>query len=161
IGEHAGDLLLPRRLSGRTVLITRAAEQAAELTALLELEGARVLQGPSIEIRRIPEKIAELQTALRNHRNYDWLIVTSTNTVEIIQNILREMGESWKLFSGLRIACIGESTAQRVQQAGGAVSLVPPHFQAESLVEELLKTGIKNKRLLLPRAAASREILPR
>src|SRR5262249_51658211 len=71
------------------------------------------------------------------------------------------LGVDWKVFDGVRIGCIGTTTAARVRDFGGNVSLVPPKFQAESLVEALLSEEVDGKKVLLPRAQGSRELLPR
>src|SRR5437763_8736549 len=52
-------------LSGRTVMITRAREQAAEFAAALEGYGARVVSCPTIEIVA-PESYAPLDDAIEN-----------------------------------------------------------------------------------------------
>lgn len=150
-----------RRLAGKTVLVTRAKKQAGELARLLEQEGARVLEIPTIQIVLQTDHLSELQQALRTIREYSWLILTSANTVTILDDVLQQMNLNWSLFDGLRIACIGTATAQQVAQCGGKVALVPPRFQAEGLIEAIPKEKIAGKRILLPRAKGSREMLPR
>ena len=148
------------RLNGKTVLITRAKEQARTLTSLLRKEGANVLGVPTIQIILQPEEILRLEKAIETPENYGWLVLTSVNTVSIVDGLIQKRYRDWRQFDRLKIACIGESTAERVRLVGGKVALVPPQFQAESLAEELLKTGISGKRILLPRAAGSRPVLP-
>jgi len=67
-----------RPLEGRTVMITRAREQAAEFAAELESYGARVVACPTIEIVP-PASYAQLDEAIENLFGYDWLILTSAN----------------------------------------------------------------------------------
>ena len=148
-----------KRLAGKTVLITRARKQAGPLRDLLELEGARVLEAPAIEIIEKPERIAELKEALQNPQLYAWLVLTSVNTVDIVDAALKSSGANWPTLLSLQIACIGAATAARVRELGGAVTLVPAKFQAESLVEELIRQPISGKQILLPRAEGSRRIL--
>jgi uroporphyrinogen III methyltransferase / synthase len=148
------------RLNGKTILITRAKEQAKTLTSLLRKEGASVLGVPTIQIILQPEEIVRLEKAMESPESYAWLVLTSVNTVSIVDNLIQKRYRDWRHFDPLKIACIGESTAERVRQVGGKVTLVPPQFQAESLADELLKTGISGKRILLPRAAGSRPVLP-
>lgn len=149
-----------KRLQGKTVLITRAKEQARNLTSLLRKEGAQVLGVPTIQIVLQPGEILRLEQAMESLKDYSWLVLTSVNTVSIVDDLIQKKKRDWHHFDGLETACIGNSTAERVRQLGGKVSLVPPRFQAESLAEELLKRGVAGKRILLPRASGSREILP-
>jgi uroporphyrinogen III methyltransferase / synthase len=148
------------RLNGKTILITRAKEQAKTLTSLLRKEGASVLGVPTIQIILQPEELLQLEKAMESPESYAWLVLTSVNTVSIVDSLIQKRNRDWRHFDRLQIACIGESTAERVRQVGGKVALVPPQFQAESLAEELLKTEISGKRILLPRAAGSRTVLP-
>ncbi|HSP06057.1 MAG TPA: uroporphyrinogen-III synthase, partial [Acidobacteriota bacterium] len=147
------------RLEGKNVLITRAQKQAGRLRELLELEGARVLEAPAIEIVEKAEQIEELKEALLHLDSYSWLVLTSANTVSILDAVLKSISADWKLLEPLQTACIGTATANRVRESGGKVDLVPPKFQAESLAEELLKRQISGKQILLPRAEGSRRIL--
>ncbi len=157
VGDTAG----AGPLTGRTVLVTRAGKQAHDLTVLLQREGASVLEIPAIEIVLQKEEIRVLERALEEIGDYSWLILTSVNTVSILNDVLQKRGASWEIFDHLRIACIGKSTAAKVRKLGGKVSLVPPRYQAESLAEEILKEEIRNAKILLPRAKGSREVLPK
>ena len=72
---------MTKPLEGRTVIGTRAASQAEELTKLLEDFGAKVIACPTIEIREL-ENYERLDEALDHLYGYDWLILTSANGVE-------------------------------------------------------------------------------
>ncbi len=157
VGEIAGS----ECLTGRTVLVTRAGKQAQDLTSLLKREGATVLEAPTIEIVLQQREIRVLERAVDEIADYSWLILTSANTVSILDEILRKKGVTWKIFERLRIACIGAATADKVRKLGGKVDLVPPRYQAESLAEEILKEEVRNAKILLPRAKGAREVLPK
>lgn len=159
IAEHIPALLTGSRLKGKTILITRAKKQAMLLSDMLIAEGARVLRAPAIEIMEKPEQIETLRQALLRPEEFDWLVLTSVNSVNIVDSLLKDLGKDWKWLVNLKIACIGTATAARVRESGGNVDLVPPKFQAESLAEELLKRDAAGKRILLPRAEGSRRIL--
>jgi uroporphyrinogen III methyltransferase/synthase len=146
------------RLQGLRILITRSRSQAPQLTQLLETEGATVYEVPAINIVLLPDGISELKKKVREIERYDWLILTSVNSVNYLNDVLASEGKSWK---GIRIACIGKSTARRVEELGGSVALVPPQFRAESLAEEMQKENLRGAKVLLPRAAGSRPVLPR
>src|SRR5437764_14512888 len=81
-----------RPLSGRTVMITRAREQAAEFAAALESFGARVVSCPTIEIVA-PDTYALLDEAIENLFGYDWVIFTSVNGVEHFLRRLESAGK--------------------------------------------------------------------
>lgn len=158
--DYSGLIYSSKSLAGKSILVTRAQKQARELTSLLQQRGASVIEVPAIEIVMVYEKKLELLQTLHVVFDYSWLILTSVNTVMILDQILKEAALDWSIFKDLSIACIGRSTANAVRDRGGSVALVPPMYQAESLVEELLKQEIRGKRILLPRAQGSRRILP-
>jgi len=67
-------------LAGRRVLVTRAAHQASKLSEGLRALGAEPVEVPVLEIQP-PADLAPLDRALRALDLYDWLILTSANTV--------------------------------------------------------------------------------
>src|SRR5207249_5020901 len=80
-------------LIGKTVLITRAASQSAELRSRLEDLGVRVIECPTIQI--VPPKTWKpVDDAIRRLQTYHWLLFTSANAVE--QFMDRMAGLSFK-----------------------------------------------------------------
>jgi uroporphyrinogen III methyltransferase / synthase len=154
-------MMMPEeRLAGRKILVTRSRNQAAQLAALLQAEGATIYEIPSIEIILLNDGITNLEVELDRIKDYSWLLLTSVNSVMILDQTLHNSGRDWKWLQAVKIACIGKATASKVTELGGIVSLVPSRYQAESLAEELTKNSLSGKKILLPRAAGSRPVLP-
>lgn len=147
-------------LAGKNVLITRSKKQAGALMDLLTQAGATVLEVPAIEIVLQTSNIVRLKEAIASLSQYSWLLLTSVNSVMIVDGVLKDLGLDWSAFSLLEIGCIGTSTADRVRSLGGEVSVVPSRFQAEGLLDSLKEVGVGGKHILLPRAEGSRPILP-
>ena len=152
-------------LGGRTVMITRAREQAAEFAAELERFGARVVACPTIEIVP-PESYAQLDEAVDNLFGYDWLLLTSRNAVEHFLARLPALGKDVSELDSLRVCAIGEATAERLVAAHVHVDLVPERSRAEGVFEALEKflggrEQFEGLNFLLPRAAVARDFLPR
>ena len=141
-----------------TIVITRAAHQAGELKALLEAAGFRTLLYPAIAIQ-LPADTGPLDAALRRARDYDWLLFTSANAVEAVVRRLEALGLSPEALQGPSIAAVGPATARAVERRLGlAVDLIPPKAVGESLLAALpIPPG---QRVLLPRAAKARDVLP-
>ena len=72
-----------RPLTGRRVLVTRAVHQIGTLSEKLREAGAIPVEVPVLEIQP-PVSFADLDVALRRFSNYDWLILTSANTVRAL-----------------------------------------------------------------------------
>lgn len=137
-------------LTGKRVVVTRAPHQARDLVSLLEAHGVEPIIMPVIDIVEPDDGGVAFQLAFASIETYDWLVVTSVNTVD------RLPGTS--LPPGLKIAAIGSGTAERLEERGFHVSLLPPEFVAESLLS-VFPSG--SGRVLLPRAAVARDVLPR
>lgn len=142
----------PLRLTGRRILVTRASGRVSELATLLSSEGAEVISIPTIEIVP-PDSYDPLDTALARLNDFDWLVFTSVHAVEVFAQ-----RRDPKIIPR-QIAVIGPATAKAVEQAGLSISLMPPHYIAESLIEALAPK-VANTRVLMIRAAEAREILP-
>ena len=117
-------------LAGRRILVTRARHQAGQLSAQLTELGAEVIEIPAIEILP-PESWEPLDAALGNLRQYQWLIVTSANTVRFVKERIASLGLSPDAFAHLKIAAVGSATAHALSEAGLSVSIIPDEYVAE------------------------------
>ena len=148
-------------LTGLSIVNTRASHQAGPLTAGLTNWGATVLHYPAIRIVP-PVDPAPLDNALEQslRGEYDWLVLTSANTVETISQRLQKMGVegSGLATSRLRVAAIGPATAETAtRMLGVEIALVPDEFVAESLAAALsLQPGT---RVFLPQSEIARPFL--
>jgi len=150
-----------RPLAGRTVVVTRAADQASVLASLLAAEGADVLRLPTIEVVP-PADWGPLDAALAEMRRFDWLVFTSVNGVAAVLARIREQGRDVRSLAGPRLAAIGPATARSLTDLGLRVDCLPRTFRAEALAEAMTQLGdLAGKRVLLARAAGAREVLPR
>ena len=148
----------PRPLAGRTVVVTRAAAQAQRFTELLEASGARVIEAPAIVIGP-PASWEPLDTALGALGTFTWVVFTSTNGVLMVDRRLAALGLGWPALSGRRIAAIGPATADALREHGVRVDVVPAEYRAEGLVARLRPLLSASDRILLPRAAQTRDVL--
>ncbi len=146
------------RLTGKRILVTRARHQAGQLAAALTDLGADVIEIPAIEILS-PESFEALDHALRNLQLYEWLIVTSANTVRFLSERLAALGLDSGIFSRLQIAAIGSATAHSLRELGLEVALTPEEYVAESLLAAMGDKA-RNTRVLIARAAVARDIIP-
>src|SRR5438093_13259072 len=134
-------------LIGKTVLITRAASQSAELRSSLEELGARVIECPTIQI--VPPKTWKpVDEAIRRLQSYHWLLFTSGNAVE--QFMDRMAGRR----AVIPIAVVGSATAAKLNQWHLKAAIVPKEFRAEGLLAEFPE-NLVGPRILLPRRRSS------
>jgi len=147
-----------RPLAGRTIVVTRAAAQAQRFTELLEAAGARVIEAPAIVIGP-PASWEPLDAALAALESYTWVVFTSTNGVLMVDRRLAALGLGWAAVASRRVAAIGPATADALREHDVRVDVVPAEYRAEGLVARLRALLGASDRVLLPRAAQTRDVL--
>ena len=145
-------------LFGRRIVITRAAEQASDVAETFRRLGADPIVLPTIEIRP-PADYGPLDDAIERLEQYDWLIFTSRNGVARFVERLDQSQRDLRAVRG-RIAAIGPATAAALRKLHLEPDVLPEQFVAEGLLEVLAVEDWNRKRVLIPRAAQAREILP-
>ncbi|MDG2990264.1 uroporphyrinogen-III C-methyltransferase [Candidatus Synechococcus calcipolaris G9] len=120
-------------LRGQTILVTRAASQASAFTQQLQRAGATVLEMPTLEIGP-PQDWQAMDQALQHLDTFDWLILTSHNGVHFFFQRLQELGLDSRALGTLKIAVVGEKTAQTLSHHGLRPDFVPPAFIADALI---------------------------
>ncbi len=148
-------------LAGRQIVVTQATHQAPELAALLADRGAIPLLYPCIAIQP-PDDMRELDgclAALAAGR-FDWLVLTSANTVQILAERLRYLRLPLRAFADVRLAAIGAATNEAVINLWGrAANLVPAEHVAEGLAAALQSAAAPGQELLVPQGDLARPLL--
>lgn len=148
-----------RPLFGRRIVVTRAREQASEFLRGLDRLGAECIEFPTIQVLP-PESWNRLDRAIKALENYQWLVFTSVNGVKYFLMRLEALGRDVRDLKGLKIGAIGPKTAGCWHQLGIKPDLMPEEYRAEAVAECFKKEGAKGVRVLIPRAAEAREVLP-
>ncbi|HEY0638794.1 MAG TPA: bifunctional uroporphyrinogen-III C-methyltransferase/uroporphyrinogen-III synthase [Pseudonocardiaceae bacterium] len=153
-----------RALYGWKVLVPRTKDQAGAMSDRLRAHGAIPIEVPTISVEP-PRSPAQMERAVKGlvDGRYQWVIFTSTNAVRAVWEKFREFGLDARAFSGVKIACVGEATAEKVRSFGINPELVPSGEQSsEGLLEEFPPyDDILDPvdRVLLPRADIATETL--
>lgn len=135
-------------LFGQRIVITRDRAQSADLEQRLTALGAEVLECPVIEIQPLEFRTDKLD-------QYDWVIFTSVNAVRHFIGRLEDVRQ----MKG-RIAAVGASTKAALESYHLNVDRVPREYVAEGIVEAFAQDDLAGKRILLPRAAEARDVVP-
>ncbi len=145
-------------LFGKTVVVTRAREQASTLSEKFRELGANVIELPTIEICAASDYSA-LDHAIAELERYDWLIFTSANGVRFF---LDRLDHSRRDLRAIRasICAIGPATREALERLHIKVDLMGEEYVAESLLKAFEPVDIAGKRILIPRAAVARDVLP-
>ena len=140
-------------LRGRNVLVTRAREQADSLAKLLEIQGAKVLRQPAIEILPV-QNWKPVDAAIDKMDEFGWFVFVSVNGVRYFLDRCRERRihlENRDRFPDLKIAAIGPKTATELEGRGLPVDLVPKNSDSRGLARTLIE-HIQAETALLVRA---------
>ncbi len=145
-------------LFGRKIVVTRDLGQSPLLAEPLEELGAEILFVPVIAIAD-PSEASELGQAIDRLHTYDWLIFTSVNGVRHFVEALDRSSRDLRSLKA-KICTIGPATRAAVEALHLRVDVMPTEYVAESLLEALASEDLKGKRVLLPRAAVARDLVP-
>jgi uroporphyrinogen III methyltransferase/synthase len=153
-----------RALYGWTVLVPRTKDQAGEMSERLTSYGALPVEVPTIAVEP-PRSPAQMERAVKGlvDGRFQWVVFTSTNAVRAVWEKFGEFGLDARAFSGVKIACVGESTADRVRAFGISPELVPAGEQSSlGLLDDFPEYDSifdPVNRVLLPRADIATETL--
>ena len=143
-------------LFGWRVLVPRTKEQAAGLASRLRGYGAVSEEVPTISVEppRNPQQMDKAVRGLVEGR-YEWIAFTSVNAVKAVREKFEEYGLDARAFSGLKIAAVGDKTAEAIRTWGIRPDLIP---SGEQSARGLLEDWAPYDRLLDP---INRVFLPR
>jgi uroporphyrinogen III methyltransferase / synthase len=153
-----------RPLFGWRVLVPRTREQAGEMSERLRGYGAVPVEVPTIAVEP-PRSPAQMDRAVKGlvTGRYGWIVFTSTNAVKAVREKFAELGLDARAFAGVKIACVGEQTADAVRAWGIVPELVPSGEQSsEGLLADFPPYDDvfdPIDRVLLPRADIATETL--
>ena len=149
-------------LSGKRLVVTRAAKQASGITARLTALGAEVIETPMIETRAldcpnvipatssvIPAKAGISSADFNALTNFDILAFTSTNGVESFFKQLFAAGYDVRVLAGKKIASVGKITEKKLLEFGIRCDYVPEDHTGEGLGKLLGSLPVDHSRILL------------
>ena len=133
-------------LSGKRLVVTRAARQASGITARLTALGAEVIETPMIETRTlecpsvipapssvIPAKAGISSVIFDSLADFDLLAFTSVNGVESFFKQLFDAGYDVRILAGKKIASVGKITEKKLLEYGIRCDYVPEDHTGEGL----------------------------
>jgi uroporphyrinogen III methyltransferase/synthase len=147
-------------LFGKKIVVTRTRQQAGVLSKKLSQLGADVIELPTIRTEPATDQKAFGELVNECH-TYDWIIFTSPNGVDAFFTMFDKLFNDARCIGGVRIACIGPGTAEKIKARFLAVDLMPEkNFVAEGLVKAFKDhQAMENVKVLWVRAEETREVI--
>ena len=146
-------------LLGVRVLVTRSEEQADSFAALLQEQGATTIERALLAVQPASD-YGELDKALKQLNQYQWIIFASQNAVKFTLQRLQELGLPSQTLSQCQLASIGPATSNYLANEGLSVAFQPTVYVAEVFLTEFLQqTSVAGQRLLWPKTNIGRLII--
>ena len=141
-------------LSGKCLVVTRAAKQASGIASRLTALGAEVIETPMIETRDV------VLSGWENLANFDLLAFTSVNGVESFFKQLLASGNDIRILAGKKIASVGKITEKKLLEYGIRCDYVPEDHTGEGL-GKLLRSVVDANGVILSegRSPESKDLL--
>ena len=146
-------------LAGRRIVITRPREQAAEWRAQLEAQGAEVIELPLIQVTKHYDKhtLVEIFAELTQ---YEWIVFTSANGARFFFEEFLKGFDDIRALGLVRIAVVGEATADVVRGLHLRVELQPKKANAEELAQAMLESeSVDSAKILVVTGNLNRDTL--
>lgn len=148
-----------RPLFGKRIVVTRAREQAGQLTQMLTDQGAEVIELPFINVEQhfdgklVSEVLAGIAV-------YEWIIFTSANGVKNFFDLFYKAYDDIRCLGPMRIAAVGAATAREIEKHKLKVDLIPKQANADALARELIENeGVESVQILVVTGNQNRESL--
>jgi uroporphyrinogen-III synthase len=144
-------------LKGLGVGVTRSAEQAGKLNALIAAHGGQAFNIPLIEIVPLTDYRA-LEQQLHTLPSFDWAIFISSNAVQYgLPQVIKTLGA---IPEHLQFAAIGPMTAAELKKHGIHKVLTPDNkFDSESLLALPAMQTMQQQKVAVFRGIGGRELL--
>ncbi len=149
-----------RPLFGKRIVVTRTRQQIGQVSKLLRNLGADVIELPTIRIEE-PQNPMLFGELVQDCHTYEWIVFTSPNAVDAFFTLFYKLYNDARSIGGVRIACVGPGTAERVKAQHLAVDLMPEkNFVAEGLVQAFKDfQNMENVNVLWVRGEETREVI--
>ena len=143
-------------LHGKRAVVSRARSTNSRLAEGLREFGATVIETPAIRIEPL-ESFVELDDALANASQFDWMSFASANAVRQVFRRLLSNGDDTRSLSGIKVAAIGPATVESLLQYGIVADLVPRDYSSGGLIDAFNNLPEPPKRVLAFKSDIGRE----
>lgn len=145
-----------RPLEGKSILVTRPAEQAAGLAERIRAAGGNPIVFPALEIRDL-EDLRPLAALIERLDEFDLAIFISPSAVEKAMNLIAARRA---LPARLAVAALGPGSVRALARFGVRNVIAPVgRFDSEALLARPELAAVSGKRVVIFRGEGGRELL--
>lgn len=141
----------------KVVLITRNSDEYPVISPRLKMSGWDLILLPTI--KTISLKLSELEAKqITDFENVDIIIFSSANAVKVYIEHLAKLKVKPN-FNKIKIAVVGNKTAEVCAENNISVSIQPETFSAHGLIEYFEEHSVRGKKILVPSSQIGRDEL--
>ncbi len=160
-GDKRPDWLYKLSLFAKKIVLTRDPIGNAEFSAQLIAKMAEPVELPVTKLKPLTDS-GEFVKTLAKVSEYDWVIFTSANGVETFFAALSKLDKDARVLGRVKIACIGDRTAEKLASFGLKADFVPGKFTSSELAKGLVEfINLKDRKILLLRSQLANDDLPK
>ena len=149
-------------LSGKTIAITRSADDASEFISLAKKNNAIAVPLPTIELVSKGEKIVDEFLESISKYNPDYSVFMSSKAVKLLFDTAKQLGKLEKLqlaVANTIVMSVGPKTSLTLESEGIKVNHQPTIYSSVGIGEEFTKLNAVGKKVIVPRSGASTPFL--
>jgi uroporphyrinogen III methyltransferase / synthase len=151
-GDSELNWFMRQPLFGKSIVSTRDVAGNAEFAQKIINRGGRPVAFPTIAIKPLTEGNAFVR-ALAQLADYDWVIFTSPNGVQVFFDVMATLGKDARVFASNRLAALGSKTATALARYGIRADFVPTVFTGRELGIQLIAlANLDKKKIVLLRS---------
>ncbi|GAI45216.1 unnamed protein product, partial [marine sediment metagenome] len=144
--------LTSKPLFGKSIVVTRDVDSNADFAARIISKGGNPIEFTTIKIKPLTQTNKFLKT-LTKIAEYDWIIFTSANSVNIFFDVLQRLNKDARVFASAKIAAIGSETAAKLSKFAIIADFVPSAFTSKELGKQLINfANLQGRKVLLLRS---------
>lgn len=142
------------------VILTRSLEESKESENLFLENKLNTFTFPCIEYTEPSDNYKSLDDCIRRNHEYDWVLFLSKKAGDVFFTRILELGgQFFHVANHLKIACIGEKTAEFIRrEVGFPVDFSPKVFNSDNFIKEFQEEILLDK---LPNINRLRFLIPR
>ena len=149
-------------MGGKTIAITRSAEDAAEFIELAKKNNLVPIPLPTIELVSKGQMIVDEFLDSIEDYNPDYSVFMSSKAVKLLFDTAKEIGKLEKLrlaVANTMVMSVGPKTTKALELEGIKVNYQPTTFSSVGVGETFTKIHAVGKKVIVPRSGASTPFL--
>ena len=151
-GDSELNWFMRQPLFGKSIVSTRDLKGNAEFARKIADRGGRPVEFPTMAIKPLTDG-SPFVRALAQLADYDWVIFTSPNGVQVFFDVMTTLGKDARVFASNRLAALGSKTAASLARYGITADFVPTVFTGRELGTQLVAlANLHDKKVLLLRS---------